>query len=273
MLPSVAQGAIIGPIVEIVTTSPPLPGRMRAVYCTLILMLALPARAGAQAPAAPDQAARVEIRNTKDPELRSYAQMLRGMRAYRDKLALAPHSVLYFILIPKSPRVRLEDVTMRLASDTTSLPIPIGADGKFQLPLIDMQRDDEYDLILNRPKGEFLIRPYVASPGLPANTERLGDLRLECAVRWAVEKQDVSVVFRTYVKLLSADDPCTSRTVAVGFYAPDGMDTVTLAAPGQDLVQKLRPYEAYSLPIWNTEIGDEALVHFGRTAALTAHPP
>jgi hypothetical protein len=111
---------------------------------------------GAVSSAASSTDARVEISSYKGPELRSYAQMLKGLLAYQDKRQHAPDSVLYFILIPKKKESRLEGLTMRLASDETSTTIPVDAVGKFQLPLIELKNDNEYDLILNRPKGHPL---------------------------------------------------------------------------------------------------------------------
>jgi len=232
------------------------------VFSLLFALACLPARAQ-QDPADPP-AARVDVRDLRDPELRSYAQMLKGLRAYRDHRKLAPDAELYFILIPKSAQAGVQDLSMRLASDEGSIPIPIDAAGRFQLPLLEQKRDDEYDLILNKPKGGFLIRPYVKSAHLPDDSKRLGDFRLECEVRWAIERQDASVVFRTFVSLLSSGNPCTARTVAVGFYPPSGVDTVSLAAPKHPLRLKVQAYKTYSLPLWDKDLGDDELVRFER---------
>jgi hypothetical protein len=211
-----------------------------------------------------EKTSRVEISSFKDPELRSYAQMLKGMRAYNEKHALAPDSELYFILIPKTNSVSVQGLTMRLASDENSIRIPVDSSGQFKLPLIETTNDDEYDLILNKPKGQFLIRPYVKSANLPEDTKRLGDFRLECQVRWAIEKQDVSFVFKSYVKLLAFGDPCTARTIDVGFYAPDGIEAIALDTPKTKFSYKVKPYERFSLPLWDKEISDAELVKYQR---------
>src|SRR5476649_734812 len=126
-----------------------------------------------------DKVDRVEVPSYRDPELRSYSQMLKGMKIYNEKHQLAPDSELYFILVPKSKKVSLQDLTMRLASDDESINIPIDSTGKFKLPFIELKKEDEYDLILNKPKGNFFIKPYVKSSNLPVDVKRLGDLRLE----------------------------------------------------------------------------------------------
>lgn len=210
---------------------------------------------------------RVEISFYKGPELRSYAQMLKGLLAYQDKRQHAPDSELYFILIPKKKDNRLEGLTMRLASDEISTPIPIDAGGKFQLPLIELKNDNEYDLILNRPKGQFYIKPYVKSANLTPEVKRMGDLRLECQVRWAIEKQDVSVVFSTYVKLLSSGNPCEAKTVAVYYFAPIGVEAVTFDTPKKKYVIPVNSEGKYTLPLEDKSISDDVLVSFVRANA------
>ncbi|MES2048426.1 MAG: hypothetical protein V4447_08500 [Pseudomonadota bacterium] len=229
--------------------------------------------AQAQENSADDKTSRVEISDRKNPELRSYAQMQKGMKAYNEKHSLAPDSELYFILIPKSKSVGVQGLTMRLASDDTSTNIPIDASGKFQLPYIELKKDDEYDLILNKPKGQFLIKPYVKSANLPDDVKRMGDLRLECQVRWAIEKQDVSVVFSTYVKLLASGNPCTSRTVAVHFFAPNNIDSITLDTTKTKLSFRVSSDRDYTVPLWDAELNDDGLLKYERSTASTHKQP
>lgn len=213
---------------------------------------------------ASEDISQVKVSALKDPELRSYAQLYKGLKVYSEKQNLAPDSELFFILIPKSKSANLRDLKMRLASDESSIDIPIDASGQFKLPMLETKSDDEYDLILNMPKGQFLIRPYVKSANLPEDSKRVGDFRLECQVRWAIEKQDVSVVFSTFVKLLASGNPCTARTIDVGFYAPYGVETISLNTATQKLSRQTNSYERFSLPLWDKEVGDNELVKFGR---------
>ncbi|MBC3833230.1 hypothetical protein H8K33_17100 [Undibacterium amnicola] len=207
---------------------------------------------------------RVEVSSQRGLELKSYAQMQKGLKAYAEYNTLAPNSELFFILIPKSKNMGLEGVTMRLASDERSINIPIDANGKFQLPDIALQHEDEYDLILNKPKGQFYFKPYVKSANLPDDAKRLGDIRLECQVRWAVEKQDVSIVFLTHVNLFASGNPCTSRAVNVMYFAPLDVKTVVLNTPKSKLEKKVNSNGQYNLPIWDSSIIDDALIHYER---------
>jgi hypothetical protein len=205
---------------------------------------------------------RVEVSSYKGLELKSYSQMQKGLKAYAEYKKLAPNSELFFILIPKSQNISLDGLTMRLASDDASVNIPIDINGKFQLPDIVLKHEDEYDLILNKLKGQFYFKPLVKSANLSDDVKRIGDVRLECQVRWAVEKQDISIVFSAHVKLFANGNPCTSRYVNVMFFAPNGTDTVTLDTPQLKSTQKINANRQYALPIWNSEIIDDALVKY-----------
>ncbi len=215
---------------------------------------------------------RVEISNIKGPELRSYSQMLKGMMAYKEKNQLAPNSELFFILVPKSKNVSTEGLTMRLASDEASINVPIDVSGKFQLPLLELKTEDEYDLILNKPKGQFVIKPYVKSANLAEDTKRLGDIRLECQVRWAIEKQDVSLIFSSYVKILASGNPCTSSNVSVGYYVPKDVYAITLDTPKSKIALKVKPYTTYNLPIWDTDLSDDGLIKYEVRPQSSAEP-
>lgn len=241
---------------------------MKAIkFTTFVLFAICSLITQAQENSTEDKVSQVEISSNKNPELRSYAQMLKGLKAYKEKHGLAPDSELYFILIPKSKSASMQGLTMRLASDDSSINIPIDSTGKFQLPLLELKTEDEYDLILNKPKGQFRIKPYVKSANLPEDTKRLGDLRLECEVRWAIEKQDVSPVFSTYVKLFASGNPCTSRAVKVHFFPPNGIDTVTYEASKTKLTFDVSS-AGYTVPVWDTGLIDDGLIKYTRSTGL-----
>jgi hypothetical protein len=240
--------------------------KFAVLFCSAVHVLS----AQAQEDKVEEAPKRVEVSSYKGPELRSYSQMLKGLMAYQEKQSHAPNSELYFILIPKSKKVGVQGLTMRLASDETSINIPIDAEGKFQLPLIALKHDDEYDLILNKPKGQFYIKPYVKSANLPEDSKRLGDIRLECQVRWAIERQDVSVVFSSYVKLFGSGNPCTSRAVSVYFFAPNDVKLVTLETAKSKFSFDVNANGQYPLPVWNTELSDEGVLKYERSLGSVA---
>ncbi|TXI89764.1 MAG: hypothetical protein E6Q34_10050 [Burkholderiaceae bacterium] len=215
---------------------------------------------------------RVEVNSYKGIDLRSYAQLQKGLKVYQEKLQLAPNSQLYFILIPKKQETKLDGLTMRLASDEVSTPVKVDEFGRFQLPMLELKSEDEYDLILNRQKGQFFIRPYVKTQGLADDDKRMGDLRLECQVRWAIERQDVSFVFKSYVSMFASGNPCESRTVEVQFYAPPQIRTLSLQHQGQVRYFAVAKDRRFSVPLWDNKIADDALLHYVlNTSAESSH--
>lgn len=139
-----------------------------------------------------DSTSRVEVSSQKGLELKSYSQMQKGLKAYTEYNKLAPNSELFFILIPRSKKLSLEGVTMRLASDETSINIPIDADG----------------------------------------------------------------------------NPCT-KTISVYFFAPDGMNTVTLDTPKLKSVYKVNEKRQYTLPLSNADIIDDDILQYTSNIAST----
>lgn len=157
----------------------------------------------------------VDVQSTRDPDLRPYRTMLRGLDAYADHQRLAPDAPLRFMLLPSTPAARLDGVTLHLSADNLSIPIPLAPDGSFILARDKTAYDANADLVSNRKRASLRWRPDIHTPGLPDNVRRLGDLRLECEIRWAVEQDQLSFVMRNLFKL--AGGPCHSSLIHVPF--------------------------------------------------------
>ncbi|MGK5006229.1 hypothetical protein [Janthinobacterium sp. LB2P70] len=180
----------------------------------------LPAMAQEQA-AAPGDAVHqemqqiVDVQGTRDPDLRPYRTMLKGLDAYADHQRLAPGAPLRFMLIPAAPKARLDGVTLHLSADNLSIPVPLAADGGFTLTRDKTAYDANADLISNKKRDTLRWRADIHTPGLPANVRRLGDLRLECEIRWAVEQDQLSFVRRNLFRM--AGGPCHSPLIHVPY--------------------------------------------------------
>ena len=69
----------------------------------------------------------VDVQGTRDPDLRPYRTMLKGLDAYADHQRLAPGAPLRFMLVPATPQARLDGVTLHLSADNhRQLWIPPG---------------------------------------------------------------------------------------------------------------------------------------------------
>lgn len=206
----------------------------------------------------------VQVNALRDPDFKTYRAFVGGLDAFEEKHKLAPAAALRFLLRPSTPNAGIEGVTIRIAGNETSLAVPLAADGTFVMPRKQAALDDDAEIILNRKKGSFRWRPDVRTPGVPANARRLGDLRLECEVRWAVERKEMSFAKRTMFSALGG--PCTSKRVHVMQLAPRAIagyrmvagersETAPAAALREDKVTYVAPLSDASWP-------DDALVEF-----------
>lgn len=159
-------------------------------------------------PAPPGDSQVVMVAGVGNIDWKPYKIMVKGIDAYHANRTLAPQAPLRFLMRPLSDKAILEGLGMSLIGKTTSIEIPVAADGSFSLPHDESALQDDAELILNRKKGMFGWMPDIRSPNVPANARRLGDLRLECEVQWAVEKSGVSFVLRGALSL--AGGPCQS---------------------------------------------------------------
>lgn len=144
----------------------------------------LPALAQEQTAAPGDTASQdmqqvVDVQSTRDPDLRPYRTMLKGLDAYADHQRLAPGAPLRFMLVPATPQARLDGVTLHLSADNLSIPVPLAADGGFTLTRDKTAYDANADLVSNKKRDTLRWRADIHTPGLPANVRRLGDLRLK----------------------------------------------------------------------------------------------
>lgn len=158
--------------------------------------------------------------------------MLRGLDAFDKYRQLAPASSARFVLRPQQADLKTDDIALAIVGQQTNIDIPVAADGVFALPRNRAAIDDNAELVISRKKGLFLWRPYIRSPNLPSGALRLGDLRLECEMRWAVEKGDsVSVSRRTLLTLLGG--PCRLRWSGYYIRHPHRVSGATLVTEGR----------------------------------------
>ena len=239
---------------------------MRAVPALLFGSVLLCGAAGAA-----DQPVReidpVHVNAMRDPEVRKYKVILAGLDAFDEYHRMAPKAErLRFRLEPRgkdaaaatAPAVRL------VGNGGFSLPLPIGADGRFTVPRSEEAEDADSELELNRKRNVFRIAADVRTPGLPATQRRLGDLRLECRVTVAMAKVEIPFVLRAFINsLLLTTDWCSffdnKKNATFRFNAGrpvseallvEGKRSALLASSGQ----------SYSVPLGEGTWGDDAII-------------
>ena len=231
-------------------------------------LAALASFAGAPAVAADDIAGAdhtITIPGPKNPTLLPYRYMLAGLEAFDDHHDLAPTSKLVrFRLRGNAGGDAIEGLTLAIVGGTTTIPVPLAADGGFILPRDEAAEDEDADLLLNKSKRGYSWSAEVRSDGVPEGMRRLGDLRLECAVTTEIGKQLLSWTFRMQLTALTlTTDWCTHKN----FYHGGRSDTVisgaTLVWGGQRLALKVhRDGRSYTVPTGIKAFPDEALVEF-----------
>lgn len=207
----------------------------------------------------------VTVAGTKDPDWKPYRKMLDGMDAFERHHSLAPNAELKFMLRPQQPNLTLADLTLRIVGDSVNIGIPIAADYTFSLPRDPAAAQDDADLRLSSKKGLFRWRPDIHTEGLPAGTRRLGDLRLECEVRWAVDRFDASFLQLAY--LVPLGGACHTSRGRVFYTSAAPLTGVTLVSssrreklPAERLSAK--DPTRYAPPLHDTSWPDDTLVEF-----------
>lgn len=239
-----------------------------------LMLLQLAAANAQQAPAEPDPAPvqTVEVSGIKNPELRSYRNMLAGLDAFEREHKLAPQAeTLRFLLKPQQPGVRLEGITMRIAGGDTNIAVPVAADGGFVLPRSQAADDSDADIILNRKSGTFSGVPEIKSLNVPPNMRRLGDIRLECEVMIAIAKKEVNFALRAVASVaLGGGDWCMSSKIHYGTPAPWPSDSATLVYGERRLVLPTgRQKKYFSVPLQDRSWPDDTLITFQPSAPAT----
>jgi hypothetical protein len=173
----------------------------------------------------------VEVRALRDPVEKSYRKIVRGMDVFEQRRALAPDASLRFKLVPRSRDTDMQGIALDIASENVSLPVKVAPDGTFALARVRQAVEEDALVTPNRRAGSVTWRVDIRTPGLPPNTRRLGDLRLECLV--GIEADLVSD-FRTFfgqiARLMRPRDYCNQREVQYLFFAERPLFSVTLVA-------------------------------------------
>lgn len=221
--------------------------------------MAAPATEPADAPQA------VFVSGTRDPDWKSYKAFLTGMKLFDEKRALAPAAPLRFVLSPRVANATLDGVRMNIEDDDGGkIPVTIGADGTFVLPRDEEAARKGAEIMLNKKRRTLSWRPDFHTPGVPDNARRMGDLRLECFVRWSIEQADLIAFFRSTINAFGG--PCTSAAIKVDYISVKPLAAVYIVsgARREKLPDKWIEEEGhvYLPPLHDTSWPDDTLVQF-----------
>lgn len=254
---------------------------MRRLACLIPLLLAAPVRAQE----APGPVATVTVTQTRDPVDKSYRKMIDGMERFERDHALAPQATLRFQLLPRSPAVDMHGITLRVAGEHITIPVPVAPDNTFVLPQSAQALREDAAVIANRKTTSMTWRARINTPGLPPGTRRLGDLRLECLVGMdAGLVSNSSPLFGWLANAITGTERvCNSPDGNYLFFAERPLFSVTLRAgartevlpfkmlyAGGEQTRAMLPYcdcqvlvdRTYYVPIWDRGWPNDTLVEF-----------
>lgn len=235
-------------------------------------------QADAPAAAPADTGQSIHINNIRNPELKSYRVMAAGLDAFDAYHALAPQArEVRFQLIAgsRAPADAMRDLSLRIAGNETSIPLPLAADGSFTLPRSAQADSEDADLITNKKKGQYRWQPAIHSDGVPAGMRRLGDLRLQCQVTVAIAKKEIPFWIRTLVgTLLRTTDWCSAEQLKMGTRSAPAIASATLLDGERRIALKVeKEGHSFLSPIGDTRYGDDTLIELAyRQDAAGAAP-
>ena len=262
-------------------------GLKRAMIWVLLLVgtqaTAQPAPRSTQIPSVT-----IAARANTDPVEKSYRKMIKGIALFAQLHTMAPMATLRFKLLPRKPGTDMDTVTLAVVGETVDYTIPIAADHTFTLERDELALAEDAQLIPNRKRLTMTWRTDIRTPGLPTNTRRLGDLRLECKVGMEAGLISNSTTFLGKLASAIFDTPayCDKQAPIYLFFADHPLESVVLVdgqrrqtwsfdklyaqASEQTELRGNKPYcdcevlldRTYVLPLGDKSWPDDSLVEF-----------
>jgi hypothetical protein len=147
--------------------------------CTAASAIEPPEKTGVAPDTSPQT---IAVTATRDPVDKSYRKMLKGMDVFEQKHAMAPNASLRFKLLPRQRDTNMDGIRLEILGDSFTTSVAVAPDRAFTLPRLPKALEEDASVRPNRKAGSLTWRTDIRTPGLPPNTRRLGDLRLECHV-------------------------------------------------------------------------------------------
>ena len=166
----------------------------------------------------------------RDPAEKSYRKMLLGMDLFDRERSTAPDAALRFKLLPRKKGTELDAVELTVIGKQIEFAVPVAADRTFTLVRNAQALDENAQVTPNRKFLTMTWRTDIRTPGLPPNTRRLGDLRLECRVGMASGLISNSSTFVGRLTSAVVDTPayCDRQAPQYLFFADQPLFNVTL---------------------------------------------
>lgn len=198
----------------------------------------------------------------KNPDRRPYKAFIRAMESNEKFKTLAPMASVNFQLVSLLDKgLDFQNIRLRFVGENVNVPIVLSENGLFHIEKNFEKDADNAELIVSVKSGTSKFTSSVRTPALPSNERRLGDLRLECEMNWAMTKEDLPFVMKAAFAL--GGGLCHSSKIAVSFSEPKRFKTIWLV----DSDRKLKIFggqsgNRYAPPLHDQSWGDDAKLVF-----------
>ncbi len=158
--------------------------------------------------------------------------MVRGMDLFERERALAPTAPLRFKLLPRHRDTDMRNIRVDVVGNTVETRVPIAADDTFVLQRDRLAFDEDAQVVPNRKARSMTWRTEIRTPGLPPQTRRLGDLRLECRVGMeaGLFSNRRNLLDRIFGALVDTPDLCSRTDPLYLFFSDQPLFSVSLVA-------------------------------------------
>ena len=176
---------------------------------------------------------RVTVTGTsRDPVEKSFRKMVHGMDYFeRSRAAFAPNASLRFKLLPRKPGTDMDHIFIEVIGSSFAYHVPIASDHTFALERDRKALQEDAVVSPNRKRLSMTWRTEIRTPGLPPNTRRLGDLRLECEVGLEADLvSNSNPIGRIADLFVSPKGYCDQKDTRYLFFAERPLFSVTLIA-------------------------------------------
>ena len=204
---------------------------MKILFVAAFLFCTTPAPVASQS--APVLAAvNITAKANRDPVEKSYRKMIQGMDLFDKERAMAPHAALRFKLLPRRRETDMRNIDLAVVGSELEFALPIAPDHTFVLPRNAQALAQDAQVVPNRKAHSMTWRTDIRTPGLPPNTRRLGDLRLECRVGMQAGLVSNRSGLIGWIAAALADTPayCDDKAPNYLFFADRALFSVSLVA-------------------------------------------
>lgn len=203
----------------------------------------------------------IEVVGLANPERLSPDDLKRAYAAFvKWRPVLAPGALLYLVPSARSAPQALSGLKLRVVDERTDaiIDVPLDAAGRAPVPDLDYA-SHRYGLLANRKAGTLGLDVVAYSSGTDSAHRRMGDLRLQCRVWWALIGPRVPLPVKAMFGL--AGGPCSSSKIGLYTHAERPIaDAQIIAGPRRWPVRVLQDRRRFRAPIYDKSIPNEAVL-------------